>query len=272
MTDVRPTAMELSLDDGTTLALLVATTDDSRGVIVCLPDLLGSKEDLSPLLPWLARAGYTAVALDLRGQYQSTSPEPSTLPLLVADIEAVADSFREDPDDDAHLVGVGFGGRVATETACQDPDAWTSLTLVHADAAGGSDHETLTLLAAGLDAGDTLEDLYQQYRQQVPSGESETREAFERRRFLAFSRTALEEMVQACRTMPDGVSQLNDTDLDILVVASSYRTAETPSDPAALAEALGANLLTIDATGGTIVADHSETVARAIARLCTALH
>lgn len=76
-----------------------------------VPGYTGSKEDFLPVLGPLARAGHRAVAIDLRGQYQSTGPDDAAAYTIEAHAKDVAEVLAS-LGPGAHLVGHSFGGLV----------------------------------------------------------------------------------------------------------------------------------------------------------------
>ncbi|MSS83536.1 alpha/beta hydrolase [Actinomycetaceae bacterium WB03_NA08] len=98
---------------------------------VCLiPGITGSKEDFSLVIPHLARAGYRVIAVDLAGQYESSSAGPHsgagwTLPMHVADIRAVLEYLGK-----AHVVGYSYGGLVCEHLIADEPALLRSATLI----------------------------------------------------------------------------------------------------------------------------------------------
>lgn len=96
------------------LAALVATPPadaPARIPILLVPGYTGSKEDFLPVLGPLARAGHRAVAIDLRGQYQSAGPDDPALYTIEAHAKDVAEVLAS-LGAQAHLVGHSFGGLV----------------------------------------------------------------------------------------------------------------------------------------------------------------
>ncbi len=84
------------------------------------------------LLPAFARAGYLAVAPDLRGYGASGRPQGIdhySVPRIVADVIAIIDAFGR---DDAFLVGHDFGGGIAWATAMAHPERVTRLAILNA--------------------------------------------------------------------------------------------------------------------------------------------
>src|SRR4051795_6010087 len=105
--EVRRTAVETA---GGPLAALVGEppAEPAEAAVLFVPGYTGSKEDFLPVLGPMARAGYRAVAIDLRGQYESPGPnDPAayTLDALAKDVsEVLAELCGGDPGG-AHLVG-----------------------------------------------------------------------------------------------------------------------------------------------------------------------
>ena len=108
---------------------LAALANSSSPDVLLVPGFTGSKEDFLPLFPLLATRGYTAMALDQRGQHESEGPASADeygLDQLGADVLAVAAQLSSPP----HLVGHSLGGLVARQAALSQPDAIRSLVLL----------------------------------------------------------------------------------------------------------------------------------------------
>jgi pimeloyl-ACP methyl ester carboxylesterase len=83
------------------------------------------------LVPALARAGYRAVAPDMRGIGDTSRPariEDYALETLGDDVAALVDAFGE---PNAHVLGHEWGGIVAAEAALSHPDKVARLILVN---------------------------------------------------------------------------------------------------------------------------------------------
>ncbi|MBD0710985.1 MULTISPECIES: alpha/beta fold hydrolase [unclassified Streptomyces] len=101
-----------------------------RGTVLLLPGYTGSKEDFLALLGPLGEAGYRAVAVDGRGQYETPGPRGRAAyrrGALALDVVAQAAALGDGP---VHLLGHSFGGLVARAAASLAPDAFRSLTLL----------------------------------------------------------------------------------------------------------------------------------------------
>ncbi|AZM55380.1 alpha/beta hydrolase [Streptomyces sp. WAC 01529] len=120
-------------------------TGDTAGTVLLLPGFTGSKEDFIALLEPLAAAGYRAVAVDGRGQYESPGPDDEAAYAqeeLARDVLAQAAALREAPADAPgphgeahrpprlHLLGHSLGGQIARAAALLEPRAFASLTLM----------------------------------------------------------------------------------------------------------------------------------------------
>lgn len=143
----------IEIDDQTTLAALVApAVEHQRGILVFVHGFTGSKEDFVLVMPDLAELGWTTVAYDARGTYESTGAAPFDRAQLARDLVHVVGWARErfgDEDTDLHIVGHSYGGLVAQEAVALSPAAATSLVLLCSGPAGvaviGADEQEITI-------------------------------------------------------------------------------------------------------------------------------
>jgi pimeloyl-ACP methyl ester carboxylesterase len=94
-----------------------------------LPGFSGSKEDFIALLEPLTAAGYRAVAIDGRGQYETVGPDDQQAYVqgeLAQDVLAQAEAIG----GPVHLVGHSLGGQIARAAVLLDATPFTSLTLM----------------------------------------------------------------------------------------------------------------------------------------------
>ena len=106
-------------------------TDGEGPLVVLLHGFPQFSYEYRHLVPALARAGYRAVAPDLRGFGSTTRPariEDYALETLGDDIAALIDALGESR---AHLVGHEWGAIVAAETALSHPEKVDRLVLVN---------------------------------------------------------------------------------------------------------------------------------------------
>jgi pimeloyl-ACP methyl ester carboxylesterase len=233
----------------------VDTGPGSGGTVLLVAGFTGSKEDFAPLLTPLADAGFRAVALDQRGQYESPGPDDQsqyTVEILAADVLAVLRRLRAETDGPLHLLGHSFGGLVTRAAVLADPTAVDSLTLLGSGPGRltGPRAELLDHLAPLLAAGgvqlvsDTLDQLAMTdpRRQAVPEP---TRE-FLTARFLRNSAAGLQGMADAMLGEPDRVAELAATGVPVLVAHGIADDAWTPATQAEMARRLGARHEVID--------------------------
>ncbi|MFI9719109.1 alpha/beta fold hydrolase [Streptomyces sp. NPDC052396] len=100
-----------------------------RGTVLLVPGFTGSKEDFIAVLGPLAEAGYRAVAVDGRGQYESGGPGDEAAYAqreLALDVRAQAAALG----DGVHLVGHSLGGLIARAAVLDDAAPYRSLTLM----------------------------------------------------------------------------------------------------------------------------------------------
>lgn len=100
-----------------------------RGTALLVPGFTGSKEDFIGVLEPLATAGYRVVAVDGRGQHESSGPRDESAYArgeLALDLLAQAAALG----GGVHLLGHSFGGIVARAAVLTDASPFRSLTLM----------------------------------------------------------------------------------------------------------------------------------------------
>lgn len=122
-----------------------------RGTALLLPGFTGSKEDFIAMLEPLTAAGYRAVAVDGRGQYESDGPdsqEAYAQEELAADVLAQAEAVGTP----VHLVGHSLGGQIARAAVLTDAEPFLTLTLISSGPAhiAPSQQERVRLLSEAL--------------------------------------------------------------------------------------------------------------------------
>ena len=219
------------------------------GTVLLVAGYTGSKEDFAPLLRPLRSAGYRAVALDQRGQYESPGPEDPgayTVADLAADLLAVGRALRPENPGPLHLLGHSFGGLVGRAAVLAEPALFASLTLLGSGPSRlvGPRAALLEHLAPLLDAGGVraVHDAMEQLAMTDPKAQAvptPTR-AFLARRFLANSDAGLRGMAEAMTTEPDRVAELAASGVPVLVAHGVADDAWTPAAQADMAARLGA--------------------------------
>ncbi|WP_055565196.1 alpha/beta fold hydrolase [Streptomyces atriruber] len=101
-----------------------------RGTVLMLPGFTGSKEDFIALLEPLTAAGYRAVTVDGRGQYETAGPDDVSAYAqteLARDVLAQAAALSEARP---HLLGHSLGGQIARAAVLLEPRTFATLTLM----------------------------------------------------------------------------------------------------------------------------------------------
>jgi len=244
----------------------VAGERDARGHILLIPGWTGSKEDFTPILPFLATAGFHATAYDQRGQYETHGKPDDDYSLAgyAADALAVrAVSGRTS----SHLLGHSFGGLVAQTAAIADVKAWRSLGLLCTGPAAlggsGSDARPLTMLAQAI--GNMPLAQIHDYRERM-AGVSRPPEiaAFLARRFESNSPESLKAMTQLLIDAPDGLDRVAALDLPKWVGRGKNDDAWPHEVQAEMARRLGVEIVVIPASAHSPAVENPEATAKAL--------
>jgi pimeloyl-ACP methyl ester carboxylesterase len=114
-------------DRGVFAALRADPRTTAYGSAVLVPGWTGSKEDFTEILRPFAAEGYTALAYDQRGQYETPAVDGRfTLDDFAADVAAIAARVPQP----VHLVGHSFGGLVVQRAVIAAPRRYASATLL----------------------------------------------------------------------------------------------------------------------------------------------
>lgn len=181
-------------DEATGLAK-VELAGHGLGTVLLAPGFTGSKEDFLDLLPLLAGFGWTTIAVDHAGQYESPHAPEYSLARWADDLCRIAERCAQP----VHLVGHSLGGVIA-QVAATGFD-WTTVVLLNSGSGPihASKHDQLRLLSSVLDAF-PMEQIWQaklaaDYAAgwRAPSPEVEE---FMRERFLRTDPASLKVMAQ----------------------------------------------------------------------------
>jgi len=222
--------------------------DAVQPIVLLVPGYTGSKEDFLPLLRPLAEAGYRAVAIDLRGQFESawsSSPAGYALQALAEDVCALAVELAP-AGSGLHLVGHSLGGLVGRAAVLAKSELFDSFTLMSSgpDAVVGQrrvllDAGELVLAQLGM-AG-----LWEQVEASAQADPKYARSspalrAFLRTRFMATDPVGLQVMGNELRTAEDRTADLAVAGLPMLVLHGESDDAWLPAVQAEMARRLGA--------------------------------
>ncbi|HSF27066.1 MAG TPA: alpha/beta hydrolase [Actinomycetes bacterium] len=272
------------------LATLVAecapapgSTEVAMGTAVLVPGFTGSKEDFIGVLEPLATRGWRVVALDQRGQFEST-PDPDSGPAggddpgrydveeLAADLAALISALGTGP---VHLLGHSFGGLVARAATIASPGLLRSLTLLGSGpgpvpAASQARLALLMQALASLDLATIWEAMQALDAQAGVVPPPEPVLEFLRGRFLANSPTGLARLAHQLLTCPDRTDELAAATarggLPVLVAHGADDDVWTPHELAAVARRLGAAYEVVDGAGHSPAADRPLATAAVLDR------
>ncbi len=241
------------------------------GTALLVPGFTGSKEDFIALLEPIAAAGYRAVAVDGRGQYESTGDlarRSYGLGALAEDVLAQAESLSGAGSVTApHLVGHSLGGLIARGA------------VLRSAAAGRVPFASLTLMASGagrVAAGQRwraralsfgLPLLGQRRLWGLLQPKADTSESWEflRRRWLANSPAQLRHTGRTLRYEPDRVAALAATGLPVHVLSGERDAAWPVPELDLMAERLRARRTVIEGAEHSPNAERPAATAAALA-------
>ncbi|MFF7336351.1 alpha/beta fold hydrolase [Streptomyces sp. NPDC008163] len=193
-----------------------------RGTALLVPGYTGSKEDFIALLEPLADAGFRAVAVDGRGQFES----PGTDDLreyaqeeLARDVLAQTAALAAGAGG-VHLLGHSLGGQLCRVAVLLDATPFRSLTLMSSGPAEVVEAQQVKLKILGdALATMTMDAVWDAMRAFDPPAEAETGGEDLRRRWLLHRPAQLIATGRQLAAEPDRVAELAATGLPVHVVS-----------------------------------------------------
>ncbi|MGW7365198.1 alpha/beta fold hydrolase [Streptomyces sp. NPDC054841] len=184
----------------------------SRGTVMLLPGYTGSKEDFIALLEPLAAAGYRAIAIDGRGQYESDGPADQqvyTQAELARDVLAQSEAIGNAEGSEVHLVGHSLGGQIARAAVLLDPRPFRSLTLMSSGPGriSPSQQDKVKLLSDALAVMD-MGQVWEAMQALDPPEEADTDGEDLRRRWMRHNPAQLLATGRQLTVEPDRVAEL----------------------------------------------------------------
>jgi pimeloyl-ACP methyl ester carboxylesterase len=249
-----------------------------RPTVLLVPGFTGSKEDFIAILQPLAAAGWHAVAVDQRGQYESVGPLddelPYTVPELALDLRAMVSALDCGP---VHLVGHSFGGFVARAAVLDDPSIAASFILM--DTGPGAlvgdlvgqlrVMQDLLRTSGAAIVWQAMRALDQALGRPEPA-DAEVRE-FVERRFHANSPAALLAMAEALLVEADRIADLAELPLPMLVTYGTNEDRWPRELQTDMAARLGVECREIPAAGHSPAVDNPEATAQVLVEFWTSV-
>ncbi|WP_149184274.1 alpha/beta fold hydrolase [Streptomyces sp. TRM49041] len=245
-----------------------------RGTALLLPGYTGSKEDFIAMLEPLSAAGYRVVAVDGRGQYETSGPEEQgAYAQRELALDVLAQAGAVGGGGPVHLLGHSLGGQIARAAVLTDASAFVSLTLMSSGPAEVTpgQREKVKLLSDALSVMD-MEQVWQAMRALDPPEDADDplrgdREDL-RRRWLRHNPAQLLATGRQLRTEPDRVAELAALDPPLPVHVISGEHDDTWPVPLldAMAERLGAHRTRIAGAEHSPNTDRPEETAAAVVR------
>ena len=258
-----------------------------RQPAVLVPGFTGSKEDFLAILHQLGAAGRRALAIDLRGQYQTPGPDdPGAYAIreLGADVAAIVDAVavRATGVDDGelgkvHVVGHSFGGLVVREALLGGARHVGSVTFMSSGPAQltGPAADELIALLGYLDGENpevmrnTVEKIWDSVLgpQAVAAGVEPDIVAFLQDRMLANSPVGLKVMAKYLLQAPDRTSELaGGLHVPVLVLYGEDDDKWQPTAQEEMAGRVGAERVCIPGAAHSPAVEAPETTASALNR------
>ncbi|MFF1925464.1 alpha/beta fold hydrolase [Streptomyces sp. NPDC058221] len=221
-----------------------------RGTALLLPGFTGSKEDFIAMLEPLADAGFRAVAVDGRGQYQTGGTDRQE---TYAQDELARDVLAQTAalglgDGALDLLGHSLGGLIARAAAILDPAPFRSLTLMSSGPGlvVESQRAKLKILGDAL-ATMSMDQVWGAMRALDPPAEAEADGGDDlRRRWMGHRPAQLIATGRQLATEPDRVAEVAATGLPVHVVSGERDDVWPVPELDAMASRLGAHRTRIE--------------------------
>lgn len=241
-----------------------------RWPALLVPGLTGSKEDFIAVLQTLAQSGRRVVAIDMRGQFETSGPEDPaayTCAALGNDVDVLSQLIGE--GDPVHLVGHSFGGLVTREAVIDGRTKFASYTLMSTGPAGiigPRERAGRAMLAELPEVG--LEQMW--YTRMEPealaAGVPDEIVTFLRKRLFANSPTGMYTMTRQVLSARDRCDELIQVEVPTLVLYGEHDDGWPPVMQSEMARRLGAECVVVPGAAHSPAVDAPETTAAALIR------
>jgi pimeloyl-ACP methyl ester carboxylesterase len=232
-------------------SIAVSELGSGEDVVLFVPGYTGGKEDFVSVADGVVAAGYRYLAMDQRGQHESTGPDDAaafSIPALAEDLRTLIRGLGAP----VHLVGHSFGGLVTRAAVVAEPALVRSLTLMSSGPGliTGPRADAIVALEPVLANGGVraVYDAIERSAANDPRRAPATADiaAFMRQRFVASSATGLAVMGRALLEAADAVPELRASGVPVLVCHGTEDDSWTPAAQTEMAHQLGARHVVFD--------------------------
>ncbi|GAA4202062.1 alpha/beta hydrolase [Streptosporangium oxazolinicum] len=271
---VRSRQIETAVGAFAVLEALPVSGIPERWPALLVPGLTGSKEDFIAVLQTLAQSGRQVVAIDMRGQFETSGPDDRsayTCAALGNDVDVLAQVIGH--GGPIHLVGHSFGGLVTREAVIDGRTRFVSYTLMSSGPAAivGPRERAGRFMISEL-PGVGLEHLWhtRMEPEALASGVTDEIISFLRKRLFANSAVGMLTMTEQVLTAPDRCDELTQVEVDTLVLYGEHDDGWPPRMQAEMARRLNAECVVVPGSAHSPAVEAPETTAAALIRFWNA--
>ncbi|GIH77423.1 alpha/beta hydrolase [Planobispora longispora] len=245
-----------------------------RWPALLVPGLTGSKEDFIAVLQTLAQSGRRVIAIDMRGQFETSGPDdPSayTCAALGNDVDLLAQAIGE--GEPVHLVGHSFGGLVTREAVIDGRTKFASYTLMSSGPAaivGPRERAGRAMLRELPELG--MEQLWHSRMEPeaLAAGVPDEIVSFLRKRLFSNSPAGMVTMTREVLSAPDRCGELTQVEVPVLVLYGEHDDGWPPSMQSEMALRLNADCVVVPGSVHSPAVEAPETTAAALVRFWNA--